>query len=42
VSWGGGSMDSIDLDQDSERWRVLVKAAMNFRVPQGAGNFLTS
>lgn len=33
-------MDSIDLAQDSERWWVLVKAAMNLRVPQKAGNFL--
>ena len=39
---GGRGMDSIDLAQDSERWRVLVKAAMNLRVPQNAGNFLTS
>lgn len=40
VSLGGGGMDSIDLAQDSERWWVLVKAAMNLRVPQKAGNFL--
>jgi hypothetical protein len=34
-------MDWIDLAQDSDRWRVLVKAVMNLRVPQNAGKFLT-
>ena len=37
-----GIMDWIDLAQRSERWRALVNAAMNIRVPQNAGNFLTS
>ena len=28
--WG---MDWIDLAQDGDRWRTLVKAVMNLRVP---------
>ena len=39
---GCGYMGSIGLAQDRDRWRKLVSAVMNFRLPWNAGNFLTS
>ena len=37
--WDGG-IDWIDRAKVRERWRALVNAVMNFRVPQNVGNFL--
>jgi len=39
---GCGYMDWIGLAQDRDRWRRLVSAVMNLRVPSNVGNFLTS
>jgi hypothetical protein len=32
VGWGGG-MDWIDMVQNKDRWRAVVSAMMNLRVP---------
>jgi len=39
---GCGYMDWIGLAQNRDRWRTIVSAVMNPRVPWNAGNFLTS
>jgi hypothetical protein len=31
--WDGRGMDWIDIAQDKDRWRALVNAVMNIRVP---------
>jgi hypothetical protein len=40
IGWDG--MDWIDLAQDRDQWMDLVNMAMNLRVPQSAGKFLSS
>jgi hypothetical protein len=39
---GCGGMDWIGLAQNRETGRALVNAVMHLRVPENAGNFLTS
>jgi hypothetical protein len=40
IEWEG--VDCMHLAQDRDQWRSLVNTVMNHRVPQKAGNFLTS
>jgi hypothetical protein len=38
MGWDG--MDWIDLAQDRDQWRALVKTVMNLRVPQNCWEVL--
>jgi hypothetical protein len=40
IEWDG--LNSIDLAQDRNQWRVLVNTVMNLRIAYNFGNFLCS
>jgi hypothetical protein len=40
IGWHG--MNLIDLNQNRCQWRAFVNTAVNLRVPQNAGMFLSS
>jgi hypothetical protein len=40
IGWDG--MDWIDLVQDGDKWKALVKTVMNLRVPSNVIKFLSS
>jgi hypothetical protein len=39
---GWGDVDWIGLAQDRNRWRALVNAVMNLRVPKNSGKLSSS
>ena len=40
IRWEG--MGWFSVVQDTDRWRAVMNAVMNLRVPKNAGNFLTT